>query len=90
MEGIETWHISHYEMVANYEDIHNPLFKEEARKLVASGFNLAFNCSNGTGNILAADGGFVIELWQNMKKTIVCKSTLDDVIDWVISFYESE
>lgn len=90
LEGIETWHISHYEMVVNYEDIHNPLLKEEARKLVASGFNLAFNHSHGTGSILTADGGFIIELWQNMKKTIICRSTLDDVIDWIISFYEAE
>lgn len=43
LEGIETWHISQFEMNPNYADMHNPLLREEARKLVASGFSLAFN-----------------------------------------------
>lgn len=90
LEGIETWYISHFEMLPNYGSIHNPLFREEARKLVASGFNLAFNCSNGTGSIIASDCGFTIDLWQYMKKTTICKSTLDEVIDWIIHFYDQK
>jgi hypothetical protein len=89
LEGIETWYVSHYEMLPNYGDIHNPLFREEARKLVASGFDLAFNCSHGTGSVIATDGGFIIELWQYMNKTAMCKNTLDEVIDWIIYFYEN-
>lgn len=90
LEGIETWYISHFEMIPNYEAIHSQLFREEARKLVASGFNLAFNRSNGTGSIFASDCGFTIELWQHMKKTVICKSTLDEVIDWIIHFYDQD
>lgn len=90
LEGIETWHVSHYEMVPDYGAIHSPLFKDEAMKLIASGFSLAFNCSNGTGSILVTEGGFTIELWQYMKKTVIYKNTLDDVIDWIIYFYEAE
>jgi hypothetical protein len=89
LEGIETWYISHYEMFPNYGDIHSPLLREEARKLVASGFDLAFNCSYGTGSVIATDGGFIIELWQYMNKTAMCKNTLDEVIDWIIYFYEN-
>jgi hypothetical protein len=90
LEGIETWHISHYEMYPNYADIHRPLLKEEAVKLIVSGFSLAFNCSNGTGSILVADNGFAIELWQYMKKTTICKETLDSVLEWMASLYEAE
>jgi hypothetical protein len=88
LEGIETWYISNYEMIPNYADVQTPLFREEARKLVASGFNLGFNCSNGTGSVFATDCGFVIELWQHMKKTAICKGTLDEVVDWIIHFYD--
>lgn len=90
LEGIETWHISHCEMNPNYADIHSPLLKEEAVKLIASGFSLAFNCSNGTGSIIVTDDGFTIELWQYMKKTVMHKETLDDVLEWVVYLYEAE
>lgn len=86
LEGIETWYISHFEMNPNYADMHNPLLREEARKLVASGFSLAFNFSRGTGSILKTESGFTIELWQYQKKTTICKDTLDEVIDWIIYF----
>jgi hypothetical protein len=89
LEGIETWYISHCEMNPNYADIRSPLLKEDAVKLIASGFSLAFNCSNGTGNIIVADSGFTIELWQYMKKTVIHKETLDDVLEWVALLYEA-
>jgi len=90
LEGIETWHISRYEMNPNSKDMHSPLFREEAVKLIASGFNLAFNFSHGTGSIHATDNWFTIELWQYMKKTEICKNTLDEVLDWLIYFYDNE
>ncbi len=90
LEGIETWHISHHEMIPCFREVHNPLFREEARKLVACGFNLAFNDSNGTGNILATEGGFVIESWRYMKKTVIYKNTLDEVLDWIVYFYDKD
>ena len=86
LEGIETWHISQFEMNPNYADMHNPLLREEAVKLVASGFSLAFNFSHGTGSILETECGFAIELWQNRKKMTICKDSLDEVIDWIIYF----
>lgn len=43
LEGIDTWYISHNEMIPDHGHTHSPLFREEARKLVASGFNLGFN-----------------------------------------------
>jgi hypothetical protein len=93
LEGIETWHILHHEMIANYADMHNPLFKEEAIKLIASGFNLGFNTDRGTGSIRVTDDGlsteFIIELWQNMKKVNIYKNSLDDVVDWLIRFCET-
>lgn len=90
LEGIETWHISRYEMNPNYADTHSPLFKEEAVKLIASGFDLAFNTSHGTGSIHVEDNVFMIELWQYMKKTEIYKDTLDEVLDWIAYFYDHE
>lgn len=89
LEGIETWHISQYEMNPNYPDIHRQLFRDEAKKLIASGFDLAFNTDKGTGSIRTTDNGFRIELWQYMKKTEIGEHTLDDVLDWLIHFYET-
>lgn len=88
LEGIETWHVSHYEMVPDSTDIHSPLFKEEAVKLLASGFDLAINDECGTGSILVTNDGFDIELWQYNKKKVIHKKTLDEVIDWLIYFYD--
>jgi hypothetical protein len=94
LEGIETWHINNYEMVANNIDMQNPLFKEETVRLIASGFNLAFNMDRGTGNIHITKDGlatvFTIELWKYMKKENIYKETLDEVIDWMIHFYETQ
>lgn len=88
LEGIETWHVSHYEMIPNSTEIHSPLFKEDALKLLAAGFNLAINDELGTGSIIVTNDGFDIELWQHMNKKIIHKKTLDDVLDWLISFYD--
>jgi len=88
LEGIESWHISKCEMIPNSTDIHSQLFREEAIKLIASGFDLAFNTGHGVGNIRVVDNGFTIELWQNKKKTEIHKNTLNNVLDWIISFYK--
>lgn len=89
LEGIDAWYISHGEMAPNKEYMHSPLFREEAVKLVASGFNLVFNTDHGVGSILVADDGFTIELYKNMKRTTIHKNTMDEVLDWMIYFYES-
>jgi hypothetical protein len=89
LEGIETWHVSHHEMIPNSADVHNPLFKEDAIKLMVSGFDLAINDTYGTGSIIVTDNGFDIELWQYQNKKVVHENTLDEVIDWLINFYET-
>lgn len=88
LEGIEAWHISMHEMIPNSTDIHNQLFREEAAKLIACGFDLGFNIDHGVGHILVTDNGFIIELWQSTKRTKIYKNTLDEVLDWIIYFYE--
>ncbi len=88
LEGIETWHVFHYEMIPNSIEMHNPLFREEAIKLIASGFNLAINDDHGTGSIIVTNEGFDIELWQHNKKKVIHKKTLDEVLDYLIYFYE--
>jgi hypothetical protein len=87
LEGIKTWHINHSEMIPNSEYIHEQLFREEAVKLLAKGFDLAFNDDNGVGSIHVTDDGFDIELWQYYKKKVIHKKTLDEVLDWIIYFY---
>lgn len=88
LEGIKTWHINHFEMIPNSSDIHEQLFREEAVKLLAAGFDLAFNDQNGVGSILVTNDGFDIELWQHNKKKVIYKKTLDEVLDWIIYFYD--
>lgn len=88
LEGIETWHVSHHEMIPNSAEMHNPLFREEAVKLLAAGFDLAINDDFGTGSILVSNDGFDIELWQYNNKKVIHKKTLDEVIDLLINFYE--
>jgi hypothetical protein len=88
LEGIKTWHINHSEMIPNYENIHDRLFREEAVKLLDAGFDLAVNDENGVGSIRVTDDGFVVELWQYNKKKVIYKKTLDEVLDWIIYFYD--
>ena len=90
LQGIENWHISLREMVPNSAGIHKKSFREEAYKLMAAGFPIAFNTDYGVGGIHKAEEGFVIELWQDVKKTDIYKKTLDEVLDWIIYFYDSE
>ena len=87
LKGIDTWHVSNCEMVPNFTDIHNPLFREEAARLIDAGFDLAFNTDHGVGRIIVADNGFVIELSRYMKTTQIEKTTLDEVLDWIVYFY---
>ena len=89
LEGIKNWHISHRsEMIPNSAGIHEQLFREEAVKLLAAGFDLAINAEHGTGSIFVKNDGFVIELWQYNKKKVIYKKTLDEVLDWIIYFYD--
>lgn len=88
LEGIYTWHVSNYEMVPNFTDIHHPLFRKEAVRLVGAGFDLAFNTDRGVGRIIVENNEFIIELSQYMKKTQIQKGTLDEVIDWIVCFYD--
>ena len=88
LEGIKNWHINHFEMIPNSECIHEQLFREEAVKLLDAGFDLAINAEHGTGSICVTKHGFVIELWQYNKKKVIHKETLDEVLDWIIYFYE--
>lgn len=88
LEGIKTWHINHFEMIPNSSDIHEPLFKEDAVKLLGAGFDLAINDQNGVGNVIVKSDGFDIELWQNNKKSVIHKDTFDEVLDWIIYFYD--
>lgn len=90
LEGIKTWHICHFEMVPNPKDIHGPLFREEAFKLLATGFDLAINDECGVGSIRVTNDGFEIESWQYKKKKIIHKKTLDEVLDWIIYFYDNK
>lgn len=89
LEGIKTWYISNYEMLPEPTEVHKALFREEAARLLDSGFYLAFNTNRGVGRVIVADGGFVIELPRHMKKTQIEKATLDEVLDWIIHFYEN-
>lgn len=88
LEGIKIWHIHHSEMIPNSEGIHEQLFREEAVKLLAAGFNLGINAEHGVGSICVTNDGFVIELWQYYKKKVIHKKTLDEVLDWIIYFYD--
>ena len=89
LEGIKNWHINNFEMIPNSDGMHEPLFREEAVKLLATGFDLAINDENGVGSILVANDGFDIELWQYNKKKVIHKKTLDEVLDWIIYFYDN-
>ena len=89
LEGIKNWHICHFEMIPNGGGIHEQLFREEAFKLLSSGFNLAINTEKGVGSIHVLKDGFMIELWQYNKKKEIYKKTLDEILDWIIYFYES-
>lgn len=89
LEGIKTWHINNFEMIPNSGDMHEPLFREEAVKLLAAGFDLAINDENGVGSIIVTNDGFDIELWQYNKKKVIHKKTLDEVLDWIIYFYDN-
>lgn len=88
LEGIKTWHIYSSDMVPNPSDMHGSLFREDAAKLLDAGFNLAINDENGVGSIIVTNDGFDIELWQNNKKSVIHKETFDDVLDWIIYFYD--
>lgn len=90
LEGIKTWHINHSEMIpnSNSEDMHGQLFREEAVKLLDAGFELAINDENGVGSIRVTNDGFDIEIWQYNKKKVIHKKTLDEVLDWIIYFYD--
>lgn len=88
LEGIKTWHINHFEMIPNSDGIHEPLFREEAAKLLAAGFDLAINDDNGVGSIIVTKNGFEIELWQYNKKKVIYKKALDEVLNWIIYFYD--
>jgi len=90
LEGIKNWHINHFEMIPNFRAMHEPLFREEAIKLLAAGFDLAINDEYGVGSIRVTTDGFVIELWQNNKKKNIHKKTLDEVLDWIIYFYDNK
>lgn len=90
LEGIKSWHISHFEMIPNFRCMHEPLFREEAIKLLVAGFDLAINDEYGVGSIRVTDDGFVIELWQNNKKKNIHKKTLDELLDWIIYFYDNK
>lgn len=89
LEGIKNWHISCFGMIPNSGDIHEKSFREEAAKLLDAGFNLAINTEKGVGSIITTDDGFTIELWQNKNKKFIHKETLDEVLDWVIYFYDN-
>lgn len=88
LEGIKNWHIYDFEMIPNSEGLHDKLFREEAVKLLVAGFDLAINADHGVGSILKKNDEFVIELWQHNKKKVIHKKTLDEVLDWIIYFYE--
>lgn len=88
LEGIKNWHIYQFEMIPNSEGIHEQLFREEAVKLLAAGFDLAINVEHGVGSICVTNDGFAIELWQYNKKKVIYKKTLDEVLDWIIYFYD--
>lgn len=89
LEGIKNWHISsNFEMIPNSAGIHEQLFRDEAIKLLAAGFDLAINTENGVGSIRVTKVGFDIELWQYNKKRVLHKETLDEVLDWIIYFYD--
>jgi hypothetical protein len=88
LKGIKNWHINHFEMIPNAEGIHEQLFREEAVKLLAAGFDLAINVEHGVGSICITKDEFVIELWQYNKKKLIHKKTLDEVLDWIIYFYD--
>lgn len=88
LEGIKNWHIYQFEMIPNCSRVHEKLFKDEAVKLLDAGFCLAINTEYGVGNIYVLKDGFRIELWQNNKKKDIYKRTLDEVLDWIIYFYE--
>ncbi len=90
LEGIKTWHISSFGMVPDGTSVREPLFKEEMVKLIASGFRLAINDEFGTGSIHVKESGFTIVLWQYNHQKIIHKGTLDEVVDWLINFYEKQ
>lgn len=95
LEGIKNWRISQFAMIPNSAGLHEKSFREEAYKLLASGFDLAFNTDHGVGSIRKANDdiikdGFFIEFWQDLKKKDIYKKTLDEVLDWIIYFYDNE
>ena len=93
LEGIDHWHMYGFEMIPNIIECskRNQELRDEAERLIMSGFDLGFNNNSGVGSILRAEsGGFVIELWQNLMKTEILKETLDEVLDWIIYFYGAE
>lgn len=91
LEGINTWCISlNYEMVPNNEDVGTELFKKEAAILFRTGFDIGINTDKGTGTIFVVDDGYIIRLWQNLKKTDIKKLTLGGVLDWIECFYDTE
>lgn len=89
LEGIKHWRISDFEMIPIYDGIHEKSFREEAARLIDAGFNLAINTENGVGSVLVRDDGFTIELWQYNNKRLIHKASLDEVLDWVIYFYDN-
>ncbi len=90
LEGIKNWHIYRHGMIPNFRGMHEPLFREEAAKLLAAGFDLAINDEYGVGSIHVIDDGFVIELWQYNEKKVIHKETLDELLDWIIYFYDNK
>lgn len=90
LEGIKTWHIYQHEMIPNFRGTHEQLFREEAVKLLATGFDLAINDEYGVGSIRVTNDGFIIELWQHNNKKVIHKETLDELLDWIIYFYDNK